>query len=67
MAREFTNGRLEKFMMENGAVAVKKVTEYGKEKTVTPTLENGKTQKLTVMVYTHGHRGINTKANGRNA
>ena len=61
MAKESTNGTLERFMTVNGTMAEKKDTECGKAKTEIPTSANGRTLKRTVMVFIPGHLGINMK------
>lgn len=64
MEKEFINGIMEKFMMENGVWDKKTVLEYGKDYLMIVIKENGKTIKLKVLVLIFGVMEINTKENG---
>ena len=66
MAKVSTSGILVKFMMVNGKTVLRMAMEYGKVKTVTPTLVNGSTAKLTATVSIHGHPVISMRVSGKN-
>ena len=67
LVREFTTGTLEKSMMVNGNMGLKKETVFGKELMAIPILENGKIPKLMGMEFILGKTGIDTKENGTTA
>lgn len=67
MGKESTTGALEKSMMVNGNMELKKETVFGRELMAIPILENGKTQKHMAMEFIHGKMGIGMKVNGTTA
>ena len=64
MERGFTNGRMEKFMMDNGYKARKKVMVSGEVFMETVILENGKIVKLKVMEFICGKMETGMKESG---
>lgn len=67
MAKVFTHGTTEKFMMESGTKDSSMVTESGEASQETPILESGVIQKLRDSVFTPGKTVIATKASGVSA
>ena len=65
MEEGFTNGKRERFMMENGRMGRKMVMVYGEESLEIATLESGKTVKQKVMECMFGKMVINMKESGR--
>ena len=64
MAKVFTFGKMEKFMMESGSSLKNTVLEYGKATKRTHMLVSGRTIKPTDMESTSGQMVISTKENG---
>jgi hypothetical protein len=56
-------GKMVKLMKVNGLMAWKVGLEFGEDQLVTPTLANGKMDKLTDMVFIHGSMVIDIKGN----
>jgi hypothetical protein len=65
MGKEFTLGKTEKCMMENGIKELNRDMESGKASRMILILENGVHQKPMVMEFIHGRMEIGTKANGK--
>lgn len=65
MEREFTNGKQEKYTMENGKMEPNMATASGKAKTEIPTSANGSQVKPTAMEFTPGQAVINMRENGK--
>jgi hypothetical protein len=65
MGKEFTLGKTEKCMMENGIKELNRDMESGKASRMILILENGVHQKPMVMEFIHGRMEIDTKANGK--
>lgn len=67
MAMASINGIMEKFMRENGSMDLRMVPAFGEAQRETPTLGNGKMEKLTVMEFIPGLMATDMKVNSRNA
>ena len=65
MGKEFTLGKTEKCMMENGIKELNRDMESGKASRMILILENGVHRKPMVMEFIHGRMEIGTKANGK--
>lgn len=65
MERVFTNGRQEKYTMENGSAEPKKAMESGKAKMAIPILANGRAVRLMALGCTLGLQAISTRGSGR--
>jgi hypothetical protein len=64
MVREFIHGLMQKFMMENGGMVLRKAMEYGRESLEIHILENGRIVKQKAMEYISGRTEIGMKENG---
>ena len=64
MEKEFINGIMVKFTMENGFKDKKTVSEFGKDCIMIVTKENGKTIKLKDLELIYGVMEIGMKENG---
>ena len=65
MGKEFTLGKTEKCMMENGIKELNRDMESGKASRMILILENGVHQKLMVMESIHGLMETGMKVNGK--
>ena len=64
MEKEFINGIMVRFMMENGFMDKKTVSEFGKDCIMIVIKENGKTIKLKDLELIYGVMEIGMKENG---
>lgn len=64
MEKEFIIGLMERFMMENGGMELKKVMECGEAFLVIRILDNGRIVKLMDMEYINGKMETDMKALG---
>jgi hypothetical protein len=64
MGKEFTNGQMEKSMMENGKMDSSMEMGCGKGWRQIPILENGNKAELKAMEYIFGKMGTGMKGNG---
>lgn len=65
MARESTNGQMEKCMMENGGMESKKAMEFGKEYSEIATSVSGRILKLMAMVFISGRMETDMRESGK--
>jgi len=63
MAKEFTFGRMEKYMKASGIKQLNMAQECGEDLKVTRTWANGKTIRFVDLVFIFGKMVINMKAN----
>jgi len=64
MGKEYTHGRMERFMMASGIWELRTVTEFGEELLETRILDNGLMGKHLGTVCMFGRTKISLKANG---
>ena len=66
MAKEYILGLMEKSMMVNGLMELRKVMVFGRVLMEILILANGRTARPMVMEYINGRMVIDMKANGNN-